>query len=182
MSTKPPTAVMMPSVSSAGFKAVLDLFEACRPGAKLLRSRIVGLLEERGDFVAVGRVRLVQRGGRSLDFLAQPVVHAEGVGLGQLTLAGLIVDQCPFGRSRPRLLDIFEVRIRPLGAGGQREREQQGPAHAGTTVPLADRSVQVEAAILRPLSERARKVIEKRSWPPGVIRCSQSQRASPERR
>src|SRR5690242_4826965 len=61
MSTKPPTAVMIPRVSSSGFKPALDLFQGCGARAKVLRRSVVGQLEQRRDLVAIFGVRLGER-------------------------------------------------------------------------------------------------------------------------
>jgi len=54
MSTKPPTAVMIPRVSSSGFKAVLDLPESFRVSAELRRRRIVARAQHRCDLRGIG--------------------------------------------------------------------------------------------------------------------------------
>src|SRR4051794_28068201 len=108
MSTKPPTAVMIPSVNSSGFKAVLDLLEPLAMRFELSRRRVVRLPQNGLDLRPVGGVRLRQRLRCALQLLAQPSVHARDVGCGQLVLAGLLVDEQPFRRSRARLLDILK--------------------------------------------------------------------------
>src|SRR5437763_12682838 len=92
MSTKPPTAVMMPSVSSSGFKAVLDLLELGSVGAQLFGRGIGRLPDERVNFLTVGRVGLAEARKRRLKLLPKPLVHAVDIGIGKLALPGLLVD------------------------------------------------------------------------------------------
>src|SRR3954447_15586011 len=82
MSTKPPTAVMIPSVSSSGFKAVLDLLELVGVGAQLVGRGIVGLGEQRLNLLPVARVRLGERRSGGLQLLAQIAAHCLAVGVG----------------------------------------------------------------------------------------------------
>src|SRR3954463_13767929 len=71
MSTKPPTAVMIPSVNSSGFKAVLDLLEPLAMRFELSRRRVVRLPQNGLDLRPVGGVRLRQRLRCALQLLAQ---------------------------------------------------------------------------------------------------------------
>src|SRR5690349_5315327 len=123
MSTKPPTEVMMPSVSSSGFKAVLDLLELGDVRAQFRGRNVVGLAQQRMDFDGITRFRLGEPLRRSLDLVPQPLMHAADIGFGQLSPPGLLIDQRPFGCRRARLLDIFEVRLRAFRTGGQKESE-----------------------------------------------------------
>src|SRR4051812_38383607 len=109
MSTKPPTAVMMPSVSSSGFKAVLDLLQSVDVGAELLQCRIVGLLKQRLDFLAVAAVGLGQRLARGLQLLANSLPHGFGIMAGEPAGGRLLVDQRPFRAERTRLADILKI-------------------------------------------------------------------------
>src|SRR3569833_1976176 len=121
MSTNPPTAVMMPSVSSSGFKAVLDLLER---GGVRQREKCVNL-------VAVAAVRLGERLGRPLKLLTQLLAHGASVGRGQLALCCLLVDQGPLCAERARLTDRRQVRLRSLRTrGDEQARQQQETPHA----------------------------------------------------
>src|SRR5436190_16888285 len=66
MSTNPPTAVMIPSVSSSGFKLVLDLLQPFRALAQLLWWRVVGLGHQVLHDGAGRRLRQYLRDGRQL--------------------------------------------------------------------------------------------------------------------
>src|SRR3569623_2377170 len=103
MSTKPPTAVMMPSVSSRGFKAVLDRLERLDVSAEFLRGGGVRLLEQRPDFSAVRGIGLRERRRRRLQLLADASPHGPDIGGRKLQFRRLLVDQRPFGRLRARL-------------------------------------------------------------------------------
>src|SRR3954447_4616714 len=109
MSTKPPTAVMMPSVSSSGFKVVLDLLQSVDVGAELLRCRIVGLRKQRLDFLSVAAVGLGQRGARGSQLLADSLPHGFCIATGEPAGGGLFVDERPFRSERTRLADILKI-------------------------------------------------------------------------
>src|SRR3954451_17142146 len=103
MSTNPPTAVMIPSVISSGFKLVLDPLELFGMGAQVHWRGIGRLDEQRMNFARVIRIGLSQSPGRRPDFLTQPLAHARGVDLGEVALARLLVDQRPLRPGRSRL-------------------------------------------------------------------------------
>src|SRR3954464_16064981 len=100
MSTKPPTAVMIPSVSSSGFKRVLDLLELLRVSFQHARRRIVRPLEQESYLSGVSGVWIAERAGVCLKLPAKPAVHALDIGRGQPALVGLFVDQRPFRSGR----------------------------------------------------------------------------------
>src|SRR4051794_33910624 len=129
MSTKPPTAVMMPSVSLSGFKAVLDLLQLVGMGAKLLGMRIVWLLEQGLDLSTVARVRLSQRRRRRLELVAQPAMHTRDVGSGEFSLGCLVVDERPLGRHGTRLRDILQIGRGPFRASRKQKPCNQRCAH-----------------------------------------------------
>src|SRR6185503_3614071 len=103
MSTNPPTAVMIPRVSSSGFKAVLDLLEPGGMCPQFLGPRAVGLFQNCLDFLRISGLRLAQRLGARLQLLADAIAHRFDVGRRELALARLLIDQRPFGRERARL-------------------------------------------------------------------------------
>src|SRR5437588_13002304 len=102
MSTKPPTAVMMPRVSSSGFKSVLDLLQLVGMRAKLPRRRIVGLGEKRPTLHGIARVRPRQRGCVGLELLAQLLPHRFHVNGREVTARCFLVDERPLGPARAR--------------------------------------------------------------------------------
>src|SRR4051812_24371049 len=104
MSTKPPTAVMIPSVSSSGFKAILDLLELVGVRSQLLGRGGVRLPKQRSNFVPISGFRL-QRPGTRLQLLAQALAHRLDVNRRELALACLLIDQRPFGAERARFAD-----------------------------------------------------------------------------
>src|SRR4051794_2156129 len=114
MSTKPPTAVMMPRVSSSGFKSVLDLFQAIGMKAELFRLGILRLGEQGPDLLAVAAVGLGQRRGCGLQLFAYVRAHRARVVRAQPALARLLIDHRPFGGERPRLGNILQVRLGTL--------------------------------------------------------------------
>src|SRR5574338_232046 len=175
MSTNPPTAVMIPSVSSSGFKTVLDLLEHSGLGAQFLRRRIVGLREQRFDQLPVAAVRLAQRRCGSLQLLSHLLVHYLDESRRELALRRLLVDHRPPRRERPGLGAILEVRLRPPGAAGDKDQEQQqrtphGPFNRCAGEPFRS----CYAVMRRPFDDRVRKVIENRRRSPGVMPCSHS--------
>src|SRR5947209_2871418 len=121
MSTKPPTAVMMPSVSSSGFKRGLDLLELRGIGAQGFGRRIVRFAGQRAYEPAVVGLRLRKSRLSTAELLSQPVVHARSVGRGELSLPRLLIDERPFGRDGAGLLNILKISLRSLGTG----RKQQ---------------------------------------------------------
>src|SRR6185312_10420172 len=131
MSTKPPTAVMIPSVSSSGFKMVLDLLElACvRPEGS--RIRIVGLAKDRRDFRSVIRLRLSQRFGVGLQLLAEALAHRLYVRAGEVAFARLLIDQRPFGGERPGRADVLQIGFGPFGATREEQEQQERPTQHG---------------------------------------------------
>jgi hypothetical protein len=52
---------MIPSVNSSGFKAILDLLELRRMGAKLRWRRVIGLGKQSPYLIPVRAVRLRER-------------------------------------------------------------------------------------------------------------------------
>src|SRR4029078_2071139 len=106
-STKPPTAVMMPRVSSSGFKLVLDLLQALGMGPQFGGRGVLGLAEQCVDLAAIGRIRLGERLSWGGQPVCQPLVHGKDISACQPARGRLLVDQRPFGGDRPRLLDIL---------------------------------------------------------------------------
>src|SRR5690348_7668748 len=141
MSTKPPTAVMIPRVSSIGFKLVLNPLEvACMRSQRCGRS-VVGRAQDRSDLRGIGRPGLRQRLGARLQLVADAGAHRLRVGGGQMPLRRLLVDKCPLGGERPCLADILKVRLRALRTGGEHQKqEQQFTRHGRKTVPRTNRS------------------------------------------
>src|SRR5438270_3954698 len=75
MSTKPPTAVMIPSVSSSGFKSVLDLPKLPGMGAQLFGRGVIRLRQQRLNLAGIKGVRPGQRRRVGLELLAQLLPH-----------------------------------------------------------------------------------------------------------
>src|SRR3954452_8660090 len=109
MSTKPPTAVMIPSVSSSGFKLVLDPLQRLGVDAQPLRGRVRRLGQQRPHLGSVRLTRLGQRRGRRLEIVMQPIMHRLHVCRGHPASVRLLIDQRPFRGDRPRLLDILKI-------------------------------------------------------------------------
>src|SRR5436190_5654252 len=97
MSTNPPTAVMIPSVSSSGFKLYLDLLQRVGMSPKLGGSGIGRFGEQRPDLRAVSCIRLAQRSRCRLQPVMQPAVHRLYVSEGNPARLGLLVHKRPFG-------------------------------------------------------------------------------------
>src|SRR4051812_21299424 len=114
MSTKPPTAVMIPSVSSSGFKTVLDALEGAGMGAQLFGTGIVSGREEAANFIAVIALRLSQRAQVDPQLLAQPGTHRLRVGRGDMARRRLLIHQRPFGGERAGFTDRRQVGFPPL--------------------------------------------------------------------
>src|SRR4051794_37085626 len=93
MSTNPPTAVMIPSVISSGFKGVLDLLELLRVRSKFSRRGAVRRTFKPGDFLSIARLGLRQRLGRRLELFAQAPAHCLHIRSGEMALVGLFVDE-----------------------------------------------------------------------------------------
>src|SRR6476661_6399669 len=119
MSTKPPTAVMIPSVSSSGFKMILDLLEAIDMGADAGRRRVRWQGKQRSDLAGIGATGIGQFRLGATKLLVKLLVHRFDIGSGQMALARLIVHQGPFGGERPRFPDCSEVGLRALRASGE---------------------------------------------------------------
>src|SRR3954463_14814607 len=117
MSTKPPTAVMMPSVSSSGFKAVLDPLQRPDMLTERLRPRIILLGQECAHVVAIRGVGLSQRVQAGPELLPQLPVHRVHIRPGEMPAGRLLVDQRPFSAERTRLADRRQVRRGTFGTG-----------------------------------------------------------------
>src|SRR5215212_8610715 len=145
MSTKPPTAVMMPRVSSSGFKSILLLLKPLGVAPQLLGRGIVRQLRQCLHLRRVRGLRLTEPREVRLDLLPQPLVHAADVDAGNLALARLLVDERPFGGGRSRVTDILKVGFGALGTARQQgQHQQQRTPHAGKTVLVANRSAGAE--------------------------------------
>src|SRR5690348_1997014 len=125
MSTNPPTAVMIPRVSSIGFKLVLDALEVACVRSQRRGRRVVGRAQDRADLCGIGRLRLRQRLRARLQLIADAGAHRLRISGGQMPLRRLLVDQRPFGGERPCLADTLKVRLRALRTGGQRQKQEQ---------------------------------------------------------
>src|SRR5579884_2033762 len=183
MSTKPPTAVMIPKVSSSGFKTFLDLPDLADVHAQSRGGSIVRQPHQRPYFTTVAAIGVSERTLRRLQLLPQLVVHGFDIGLRKVALGRLFVDERPFGRQRPSFADGRQVGVRAFGTAPEQQRKQRSQAHARTTVSVADRSRQPWwVAISRPFRDSVRKVMEKRNRSPGAMLCSHSHRDGPESR
>src|SRR4051794_4244799 len=116
MSTKPPTAVMMPSVSSSGFKPVLDLLQSVRISPQFVRAAVVRQRPQCVDLLRVAAARHCQGRAGSLELPANTLAHDLDVSLRQPALRSLFVYERPFGGQRPGLRNIGDIRSRTLGA------------------------------------------------------------------
>src|SRR6476469_9438275 len=178
MSTKPPTAVMIPSVSSSGFKAVLDVLQLVRMRAKLLGRSVIRQPQQRLDFSAVRRLRLAEARCRGLNLLADPFVHARDVSRRQLSAVCLLVGQRPLSRRRPRLLDILQVLLRTFRATTQEQGDQNQPPHAAENrlrrEPFRSEFLRGEATALvgkRPEGDREAKARARRDAVLPIVAC-----------
>lgn len=95
-----------------------------QPDAPYARE-MAALLQQRRHFAGVRRIGLRQALQRSVDILAQPLVHARNVSGVELALVRLLVDQRPLGGGRACLADVLQVRFRALRAAGEQQGQQQ---------------------------------------------------------
>ena len=133
MSTKPPTAVMIPKVSSSRFKLLLDRFQRGGVARQLSGIRIRRQRLERGGSPRGLAILTAQCTRRLADLAPRCRSHAVDISRGKMLSDRFAVYQRPFRRCRSKLLYRGESLAARRACAQQAQTGQEKAAHSAAT-------------------------------------------------